>query len=77
MNDGRWVNDTQASKYNFISEFSIENCVIDVIAEPVKAKATPEPIVEKTKAVKATTKPVAEPVAVKAKATKTAKAKKA
>ena len=84
LNDGRWVNDTQASKYNFVSEFSIENCVIDVIAEPVKeatkavkAKATPEPKVEKVKTVKAkvAAEPVAEPV--KAKATKTAKAKKA
>lgn len=77
LNDGRWVNDTQASTYNFVSEFSIENCVIEVIAEEapkaVKAKTTPEPKVEKTKAVKA--KATAEPV--KAKATKIAKAKKA
>jgi predicted flap endonuclease-1-like 5' DNA nuclease len=36
LNDGRWVNDTQASKYNFVSEFSIENCVIDVVVETTK-----------------------------------------
>jgi predicted flap endonuclease-1-like 5' DNA nuclease len=40
LNDGRWVNDTQASKYTYISQFEIENCVIEVVAEEApKAKA--------------------------------------
>ena len=88
LNDGRWVNDTQASKYNYNSEFSVENCVIEVAAEvaapkaaatkTVKAKATPEPVAEKAKAPAKTakTKVAAEPK-VEAKATKTTKAKKA
>ncbi len=88
LNDGRWVNDTQASKYNYNTEFAIENCVIEVVAEvapkatetkAVKAKATVvEPVAEKTKAPAKTTKAraVAEPK-VEVKATKTAKAKKA
>lgn len=89
LNDGRWVNDTQASKYTYNSEFSVENCVIEVAAEvaptapktaakTVKAKA--EPVAEKTKAPAkvAKAKIVAEPkVETKAKATKTTKAKKA
>jgi predicted flap endonuclease-1-like 5' DNA nuclease len=33
LNDGRWVNDTQASNYTYISQFEIENCVIEVVAE--------------------------------------------
>lgn len=88
LNDGRWVNDTQASKYNYNSEFSVENCVIEVAAElaapkatatkTVKAKATPEPVVEKAPAKVAKAKVAAEPkVETKAKATKTTKAKKA
>ncbi len=87
LNDGRWVNDTQTSK-TYISQFAIENCVIDVTIEPVKAtapkvavkaKATVEPIAEKTKAPAKTAKTkavVAEPK-IEAKATKPAKAKKA
>lgn len=88
LNDGRWVNDTQASKYNYNSEFSVENCVIEVAAElaapktaatkTVKAKATPEPVAEKAPAKVAKAKVAAEPkVETKAKATKTTKAKKA
>lgn len=89
LNDGRWVNDTQASKYNYNSEFSVENCVIEIAAEvvpaapkvaakTVKTKATPEPVAEKTKAPAkvAKAKVAAEPK-VEAKATKTTKAKKA
>lgn len=83
LNDGRWVNDTQASKYSYNSEFSVENCVIEVASEivptatkAVKAKA--EPVAEKTKAPAKTAKAktAAEPK-VEAKATKTTKAKKA
>lgn len=87
LNDGRWVNDTQASKYSYNSEFSVENCVIEVAAEvalaapkAVKAKATAEPVAEKTKAPAkvAKAKVAAEPkVETKAKTTKTTKAKKA
>ncbi|CAH0996570.1 hypothetical protein EMA8858_02702 [Emticicia aquatica] len=86
LNDGRWVNDTQASKYNYNSEFAIENCVIDVIAEvakeatpakAVKAKApVAEPATKAAPAKAAKTKTVAEPK-VEAKAAKTAKTKKA
>ena len=86
LNDGRWVNDTQASKYNYNTEFAIENCVVEVVAqvtpqatETVKAKATViVPVAEKTKSPAKTTKAkaVAEPKA-EVKATKTAKAKKA
>lgn len=36
LNDGRWVNDTQASKYSYISQFEIENCVIEVAFEDTK-----------------------------------------
>ena len=58
LNDGRWVNDTHASKYNYNTEFAIENCVIEVVAEvapeatapiDVKAKTTVEPVTEKQK----------------------------
>ncbi len=91
LNDGRWVNDTQASKYSYNPEFSVENCVIEVAAElapaapktatkTVKAKATAEPVAEKAKAPAkvAKAKVAAEPkVETKAKATKTTKAKKA
>ncbi len=80
LNDGRWVNDTQASKYSYNPEFSVENCVIEVVSEiaPVAAKATPEPVAEKTKAPAkvAKTKVAAEPK-VEAKTTKTTKVKKA
>ncbi len=56
LNDGRWVNDTQASKYTYISQFEIENCVIDVAIEPVKEVKTKAAVAEKviaTKSVKA------------------------
>ena len=36
LNDGRWVNDTQAAKYSYISQFEIENCVIEVTADGAK-----------------------------------------
>lgn len=87
LNDGRWVNDTQASKYSYNSEFSVENCVIEVVSEiapvapkattTVKAKATPEAVTEKTKAPAKTvkTKVVVESK-VEAIAPKTTKAKK-
>lgn len=90
LNDGRWVNDTQASKYSYNPEFSVENCVIEVASEvaptapkaaatkTVKAKTTAEPVAEKTKAPAKTAKAkVAAEPKVEAKATKTTKAKKA
>jgi predicted flap endonuclease-1-like 5' DNA nuclease len=62
LNDGRWVNDTQAAKYTYISQFAIENCVIDVAIEATKEV--------KTKTVEAVATPVATPAkTVKAKAT--------
>lgn len=87
LNDGRWVNDTQASKYTYNSEFAVENCVIEVASEVAPAapkaatktvKAKAEPVAEKAKAPAkvAKAKTVAEPK-VEAKATKTTKAKKA
>lgn len=87
LNDGRWVNDTQASKYSYNPEFSVENCVIEVISEiapvalkattTIKAKATPEAVTEKSKTPTKTakTKVVVEPK-VEAIAPKTTKAKK-
>lgn len=87
LNDGRWVNDTQASKYNYIPEFSVENCVIEVVSEvalvapkttttkTVKAKEMLEPVAKVTKAPAKTTKVVVEPKG-EAIATKTTKAKK-
>jgi len=77
LNDGRWVNDNQASKYAFIPEFSVENCVIEVIAEetPKVAKAKAEP-----KTAKAVTKSKVstEPKTEKTKTNKSAsKSKKA
>jgi hypothetical protein len=86
LNDGRWVNDTQASKYSYNPEFAIENCVVDVVAEvapqatapkAVKAKATVEPVAEKTPAKITKAKAVVAEPKVEVKATKTAKAKKA
>jgi 1,4-alpha-glucan branching enzyme len=88
LNDGRWVNDTQASRYSYNPEFSVENCVIEVVSEiatvaqkattTVKAKATSEPVTEKTKAAAKTTKAkVAIEPKVEAIVTKTTKAKKA
>lgn len=65
LNDGRWVNDTQASKYTYISQFAIENCVVDVAAEPVKEVKTVA--AEKVVATK-----VVAPKAVKAKAVEVA-----
>ncbi len=87
LNDGRWVNDTQASKYSYNPEFSVENCVIEVVSEivpvapkattNVKAKATPEAVSEKTKAPAKTAKAkVAVESKVEAIAPKTTKAKK-
>lgn len=36
LNDGRWVNDSNAGGYNFVGEFGVDNCVISVPAEEVK-----------------------------------------
>jgi len=87
LNDGRWVNDTQASKYSYKPEFSVENCVIEVVSEiapvapkvttTVKVKATPEAVTEKTKAPAKTAKTkVLVESKVEAIAPKTTKAKK-
>jgi 1,4-alpha-glucan branching enzyme len=85
LNDGRWVNDAQASKYSYNQEFSVENCVIEVVSEitpvapktttTVKVKATPKAITEKAKT-PAKTKVEAE-LKVEAVSAKTTKAKKA
>jgi 1,4-alpha-glucan branching enzyme len=85
LNDGRWVNDTQASKYIYNPEFSVENCVIEVVSEiaPVtqkatkntKAKETFEQVAKGTKAPSKTAKVVIE-TKVEAIATKASKAKK-
>lgn len=66
LNDGRWVNDTQASNYTYISQFEIENCVIEVVSEEVpkatKTKATVEAATEAPKAKAVKTKAVVEAV---------------
>ena len=36
LNDGRWVNDGNASGYSFVGEFGVDNCVISVPFEEVK-----------------------------------------
>lgn len=53
LNDGRWVNDTQASKYTYISQFEIENCVIEVVAEEAPKAVAVAKEAPKAKAVKA------------------------
>ncbi len=65
LNDGRWVNDSNADAYIFQAEFGAENCVINVPAE-AKVAAKKE-VTKKVAPVKA------EPVAKKeAKVTKPA-----
>lgn len=60
LNDGRWVNDTQASRFTYIPEFEIENCVIEVVAEQTPKESEPKEITEtpkvKAKSTVATTK---------------------
>ncbi|KPM48129.1 hypothetical protein [Jiulongibacter sediminis] len=50
LDDGRWVNDGNADAYNFVSDFQIDNCVIEVPA-PVK-KAPAKKVAAKTSAKK-------------------------
>ncbi len=52
LNDGRWVNDANADAYSFIFNYQIDNCVISVEKEAVKAK----PVVKKVAAKPATKK---------------------
>ena len=74
LNDGRWVNDGNADAYAYAHEFFIDNCVITVPDEAIKAVATPQvveaPIVKKV--VPAKKAPVA-PIEEKKVATKTKK----
>ena len=75
LNDGRWVNDDSADGYHFVSEFQIENCMITVPNEVIKAaskikKATTEKVetaAKPTKSTKATTSKSAKKVTPKAK----------
>lgn len=46
LNDGRWVNDSNADAYSFDPFFQVDNCVVEVPAvkkAPAKAKATAAP----------------------------------
>ncbi|MCU0404299.1 MAG: isoamylase early set domain-containing protein [Chitinophagaceae bacterium] len=84
LNDGRWVNDGNASGYSFVGEYGVDNCVINVPFEEVKETLAKGELVtdieakpkkETTKKV-ATAKPAAkaEAPAKKVAAPKTAKA---
>ena len=47
LNDGRWVNDSNADAYAYAHEFFIDNCVITVsekIEAPIKAEKTEAPV---------------------------------
>jgi len=46
LNDGRWVNDDRAEQYNFVSEYQVDNCVVNVAETPAKASAKPKAVKE-------------------------------
>jgi predicted flap endonuclease-1-like 5' DNA nuclease len=59
LNDGRWVNDANADSYTFVFNYQIDNCVISVQKEAVKAKpaakkVAAKPAVKKAKVATAT-----------------------
>jgi hypothetical protein len=60
LNDGRWVNDSTATQYNFDNIFQVENCVVTVPEVVVKNVLVKTPVVAKPKAapVKKTAAPV-------------------
>lgn len=68
LNDGRWVNDVAAEKYNYNTIFNVENSVITVSEAVIAITATPakKPAAKKTVA---TTKAVPAKKSVKAPAT--------
>lgn len=48
LNDGRWVNDTNASNYHYDPVFNVENCVVEVEEKKRKTdKITSKPATEK------------------------------
>lgn len=85
LSDGRWVNDANATQYAHNPAFQVDNCVITVPAEEVKAEKAPKavktekadkaPKAEKT--VKADKSVKAEKAPLNGKATKVEKAPKA
>ena len=72
LDEGRWVNDLNASAYAEVSSLGVLNCVVNVPAEVVAAKKTTE---KKTKAEKsvAPEKIETKPAAKRATAKKTSK----
>jgi len=40
LNDGRWVNDQSAENYVYITDFYVENCVVNVPKETTEIKKT-------------------------------------
>lgn len=44
LNDGRWVNDGNATGYSFNNEYSVDNCVISIDEEVKETIATAEAI---------------------------------
>lgn len=65
LNDGRWVNDSNAGGYNFVGEFGVENCVVSIPAEEVKetvakGELVADIVVKPKKAAKKETAPKAE-----------------
>jgi predicted flap endonuclease-1-like 5' DNA nuclease len=47
LNDGRWVNDANADSYAFVFNYQIDNCVISVQKEAVKAKTAAKKVASK------------------------------
>ena len=69
LNDGRWVNDYNAQKYESIPGFFIDNCVITVAVSKVEDAKKAQPvkaIAADKKAVKAEPAAKVEPVVAKA-----------
>lgn len=61
LNDGRWVNDSNADGYAQVGEYGVENCVINIPFEEVKetlATAIPAEKVKSEKVKKETAKKV-------------------
>jgi hypothetical protein len=71
LNDGRWVNDGNATGYSFNNEFCVDNCVIAIDEEVKETVATAEAIAAavEVKPKKAVTKKAEPKVVEKPKAT--------
>lgn len=72
LNDGRWVNDSNANSYAFNPEFGVDNCIIKVAGEVKETLAKDVVVAAPAKPKKAT---VAKPAAAVEKKAPAAKAK--